>query len=40
MEIQESFNHVNDKAPKFEILKRASDDINNNNLFRRDRAIR
>lgn len=40
MEIQEPFDQVNEKTLEFEILKRASDDINNNNLIRRYRAIR
>jgi RNA polymerase subunit RPABC4/transcription elongation factor Spt4 len=40
MEVQEPFDQVNEKTLEFEILKRASDDINNNNLIRRYRAIR
>ena len=40
MEKQESFNQEKDKTSKIEILKRASENIDNKNLIRRYRAIR
>ncbi len=40
MEKQESFDKEKDNASKIEILKRASDNIDNKNLIRRYRAIR
>jgi RNA polymerase subunit RPABC4/transcription elongation factor Spt4 len=40
MEIQESFNQEKDKTSKIDILKRASENIDNKNLIRRYRAIR